>query len=343
MRRGITLIELMFVVGILAILAAVSFGMYAGTTAQARVHRTQAIIAKLDQLVTAKWDEYRTRAVPIRVPAGMRAVGEPFSDTAADTVLTNGRWDIAEAFVDQIWQDTNGDGRIDGADSPNNQYDIGAADLRLYALRELMRCEFPNTRSDVLVNAGYIKNPALMKAYRRRLPTPTSNWTGPHEGAECLYLIIAAMRDGEDSALSWFSPSEIGDVDGDGMNEILDGFGNPIEFVRWPAGYVQESGAVTHQTKDSLKSPDQFDPLKVDGRYRLPNQTIQPFAMRPLIYSAGPDKEYGVQSPSPPASATWGDLIDPYHVDFSTMLSAGSVDSGSLTFADNITNHDFSE
>jgi hypothetical protein len=318
-------------------------------------------------------------------------------------------WDSGEMFTD-----LNG----------NMYCDWGAGEWRLYALRELMRLEMPSSKADVVVGPpqfpalpgpvppGYAlqalsSRPALSKNYLRRAASITGGlaaWTEQFEGAECLYLIVAAMRDGEDSALDFFAPQEIGDFDADGMFEIHDAWGNPIEFVRWPAGYSEhpgpdgawgvagvdddpdgptgseqpdgivdnsvEAGAPfsddvlpppTPQTRNSKKAPDPFDPLKVDGRYRLPNIFITPFALKPLIYSPGPDKEYRVHKISPPRftggqfqelpDATSRQLLDPYRVIFNPAagdpprLSAGSCYDplGAAGFVDNITNHDFSE
>ena len=293
MRRGVTLVELLFVMAIIGILVAMSMGAYSATVAQAKVHRTQAIVAKLDQLVSAKWEEYRTRAVPLKVPMG-----------------------------------TNPD---------------VAARARLYALRELMRCEFPDRKSDVLNNGAMIAPPSLQKNYRRRAVT---GWTEKHEGAECLYLIVAAMRDGDDAALGWFSPSEIGDTDGDGMNEILDGFGQPVEFLRWAPGYVMEDGPVTFQTRDSVNAPDEFDPLKRDQRWSDSDTTFAPYSLRPLIFSAGPDKEYAINvdplpSGNPLRYQTTTPPNDPYlgHDGASTLIGTPTGTDA----VDNITNHDWSE
>ena len=391
-RAAFTLIELLFVMMIIGILAAVSLGALSAATSQARVERTRAIIAKLDQLITAKYESYRTRPVPIRVPPGMRAIGEPFTDTAADIDLTNGFFDgppLRNNFLESTYVDQNGNGR----------YDIGAAELRLLALREMMRMEMPNLIVDVTEDSLFlyaplvstptriIARPSLSRRYYRQANSISGGiaaWTPAHQGAECLYLIIAAMRDGEDSALDFFAPSEIGDLDGDGMNEIHDAWGNPIEFVRWPAGYSEHPGdpatspngewgnpgvdedndgivdnpseagwpgtddilpPPTPQTRNFKKAPDRFDPLKVDGRYRLPNRFIVPFELHPLIYSAGPDKEYDVQRSG---AANTLALCDPYRVDFGSNpagLMAGSPydPDGQAGFADNITNHDFSE
>ena len=293
MRRGVTLIELLFVMAIIGILVAMSMGAYSATVAQAKVHRTQAIVAKLDQLVLAKWEEYRTRAVPLKVPMG-----------------------------------TNPD---------------VAARARLYALRELQRCEMPDRKTDVLDNPAIIAAPSLQKNYRRRA---VPGWTEKHEGAECLYLIVAAMRDGEDAALSWFSPSEIGDTDGDGMNEILDGFGQPVEFLRWASGYVAEDGPVTFQTRDSVKAPDEFDPIKRDPRWSDSDTTFAPYSLRPLVFSAGPDKEYGIgvdprPSNQPLRYSTTTPPNDPYFGWDGSFPMIG-VSTGTES-ADNITNHDYGD
>lgn len=395
MKRAFTLIELLFAMMIIAVLVGVSLAAYSAAVSQSRVERTRAIIVKLDQLVTAKYESYRTRPVPIRIATG-RPIGEPYVDTAADDSLTNGMRDAGETFNDQ-----DGDG----------QYDIGASELRLGALRELMRFELPCLKADVIagpvempflpaVPPQYSLNflsarPSLSKAYLRRAASIQGGlaaWSETYEGAECLYLVIAAMRDGDDNALDFFSPSEIGDIDGDGMREIHDAWGNPIEFVRWPAGYSDHPGTdgewgiagvdddgdniidnpseagwqnsddipppPTSQTRNFTKAPDPFDPLKVDGRYRLPNQFIVPFALKPLIYSAGPDKDYDIRGLSygrftagpfaelPDAFSR--QLLDPYRVIFSgtpARLSAGTLydPEGTAGFADNLTNHDYGD
>jgi prepilin-type N-terminal cleavage/methylation domain-containing protein len=69
-HRAFTLIELMVVIAIIALLAAVVLSALGTATEQAKAQRTRAIINKLDQLVMEKWDSYRTRAVPITYSVG---------------------------------------------------------------------------------------------------------------------------------------------------------------------------------------------------------------------------------------------------------------------------------
>lgn len=290
-RWSFTLVELLIVVSIMTILAAaVMFALF-GVMEDAKGARTKSQLTKLHSLIMTKWDSYQTRAV--RLPSG-----------------------------------TTGTAR-------------GKALLRLYAVRELMRCELPDRISDVQdAPITGIAEPSLWRAYRRRTvasvgsgwfqntqppAAATSYWSFEHQGAECLYLIISNLREGDSSALDFFKENEIGDVDDDGMPEILDGWGNPIEFLRWAPGFAtlpgpdgawgdagtddDSDGTVDNQTeagsigsddiseiqsRDVSNSPDSFDLLRLDTRWSDADATNDPYALYPLIYAAGPDHIYGI-------------------------------------------------
>jgi prepilin-type N-terminal cleavage/methylation domain-containing protein len=313
LTHGFTLVELMIVMSILVILAGLTVAALRGAVNEARAARTRAIIKKLDQLISERWEEYRTRAVPVRLPAGTHG-------------LVAGR-------------------------------------VRLYALRELMRMEMPDRITDVTdgpVVLAVTNIPSLTQSYRRLVNRATNNapanWTRQFQGSECLYMIVATMKDGDKSALDYFTSDEVGDVDGDGMKEILDGWGQPIEFLRWAPGYCELPGPngvwgqvgdddasgtaedifeagytgsddivpLTLQTRIGSKNPnnpdqpfapDPYDPLRIDQRIcrhalaSYPPNSMTPviaatvgdidpsndtYALWPLIFSAGPDKSYDV-------------------------------------------------
>jgi prepilin-type N-terminal cleavage/methylation domain-containing protein len=350
LRRAFTLMELLIVIGIIAILAAlVAVGM-AGAVNQARASRTRSQINKIDTLIMEKYESYRTRAVRI---------------TPTASAVTN-------------------------------------AQLRVTALRELMRLEMPDRISDLctaveladLTSDGELNaisapgnsrfvvlnaTPAAASAYRRlaaRNMATSGRWSNDFEGAECLYLILSIMKDGDKSAIEFFTPDEIGDVDEDGFKEILDGFGRPILFLRWAPGYSREQpgpdndwGDVTTddngdsivdnidefmwagtddilwtstlQTRDSREAPDPFDPVKSDPRWSNSDPGKRPFALRPLIFSGGLDKIYDVHSPTVDY-ATTAPFSDPYlGLAASGLLVGTPADSngdGAIS-SDNITNH----
>lgn len=83
-----------------------------------------------------------------------------------------------------------------------------------------------------------------------------------------------------------FRSDEIGDVDRDGAPEFLDGWSNPLAFLRWaPAAsspLASGSAGINSpvQIADPIRQHDPFDPLRVDAGG---------FALYPLIISSGPD------------------------------------------------------
>lgn len=346
LRSAFTLMELLIVITIISILAGVALSGLVSAVNDARVARTRAQINKIDALIMERYESYRTRPVPIRVPAG---TPPPV-----------------------------------------------AAQMRLHALRDLMRMELPDRRSDVVdgpcdydprIDAmgnpviNRMASPSLRNSYQRQAERnagaawATTGWTPSAQGSECLYLILSTMKDGDKSALDFFTPDEIGDLDGDGMKEILDGFGRPILFIRWPAGYTQQQPGpdgqwgvagtdddgnsitddyseylaagsddiimlTTLQTRNTQEAPDPFDPLGVDGpRY----------ALKPLIASSGLDKEFDIFTDNlanPLHRYSPGSTDNNYPLPFNVFAdgylpgTVGDRDSdGNETWADNITNH----
>lgn len=374
-KRAFTLPELLIVITIIAILSALGFSAFAGATQMAREQRTNSQIAKIDQLIMERYEGYRTRAVPVKILPGTKP--------------------------------------------------LYAAQSRLFALRELMRMELPDRRTDIVDFSGStpqlqptatgIQIAAMQKSYFRTAVralggnpnnpasfTVLNKWSSTHEGAECLYLIMSTIRDGDKSALDYFSPDEIGDTDEDGMREILDGWGTAIEFLRWPAGYAEQPGPdgawgiagvdddgnniiddpaeagwsvpgqlpcddivpQTPQTRSYRKAPDPYDPVHADPRWGTLNITAanpfpyaltapQPYALYPLIFSAGPDRQYDIngingtinliysktaQNATPPVPPN-----DPYYTGGAALSIVGGFGDingdGTLSYSDNITNH----
>jgi hypothetical protein len=188
------------------------------------------------------------------------------------------------------------------------------AKMRLWAIRELMRLEFPERRTDVAPDVGYpitpgLEPPSVWRSYGRRVARLQNNpewyladsWTTQHQGAECLYMILANIREGDRNGLDFFTEDEIGDVDEDRMPEILDAWGKPIEFLRWAPGFVgkgmsdlQTGDMAPEMDGDSGDGGNILDPLKVDPLWKDGIGGNDPFTLVPLIFSAGPDTEYGI-------------------------------------------------
>ncbi len=351
-RRSFTLTELLVVIMVISILASsLMFAMY-NAVQQAKESRTKAQITKLHELLMTRWDSYRTRAV-----------------------------------------------RLQGLTTATRRDARAVAQFRLFGLRDLMRLELPERTADVVdaeisyqlgsYPAVSITMPACAREYRRRVTALDPNtpktlaggaavWTGSYQGAECLYMIIASMQDITGNALDFLQEGEVGDIDSDGMPEIWDAWGNPIEFLRWAPGYFASPGPDGNwgiagvdddsnstvddisealstgsddmltvsdlQKRDPLNSHDPFDPLRIfaDG-----------FSLYPLIFSAGPDGRYDISNGdgANPLSYTTGPTSsngffpnNPYHLpnppdQFPVGTPMDANTDGELSFMDNIVNH----
>jgi prepilin-type N-terminal cleavage/methylation domain-containing protein len=299
-RRGVTLIELLVTILIISILAALVLGVAAVAAETARQAQSRHIVERLHTLLTEHYDTYKTRRVKLR-PDDLTGKG---IETQINTQF-----------------------------SDNVRRGQALAEARLYAMRELMLMEVPDRWSDVLLadvgpDTATVANSApgyplylnartdLSNVYLRRylqLVKQTNTISGKqntpeeikrNQGAECLYMIVMlACADGE--ARTLFAEHNIGDTDGDGAPEFLDGWGHPVNFLRWAPGFDSQiqlnanplgNPKPTNKTwtDAAAKDHDPFDVFRVD-----------PFAFRlvPLIYSPGRDESSGLAAD--PDVVTW--------------------------------------
>ncbi len=255
---------------IISILAAAVLGVAAVAGETAREAKTRNVVARLHTLLMEQYGTYASRRIKLRRTYG-----------------------AIQGIEDQI-------------DDPSNNFNAtqrnrARAEARLYALRELMLMEVPDRWSDVWLADLTVSSPGTPYYYGQR--TELSNLylrryeqlkpTKENESAECLYLVIMnACGDGESRTL--FPESNIGDTDGDGAPEFIDGWGHPISFLRWAPGFdsdVQLSAdkllamATAEQDIAISGDHDPFDLFRVDSNA---------FRLVPLIYSNGRDEGSGI-------------------------------------------------
>jgi prepilin-type N-terminal cleavage/methylation domain-containing protein len=359
-QSAFTLLELLIVILIISILASLALSALGGATEAAREQRTRAIINKLDQLVMEKYESYRTRAVPIKIPP----------NTAPRVAAQMRLFALRELMRLEL---------------PDRIYDL----CNQAEANDLQSDDTLNAINDFkdALRASVSSIPAVARSYKRhvaRVMNPATGWTAENESSECLFLIISSMRDGDKNATDFFSSSEIADTDGDGVKEVLDAWGKPIAFLRWAPGYAEQPGAdgawgivgtdddsngvqddvseagwlssddvklLTMQSRNAAKAPDPFDPLKVDPRWGSTAVTY-PYALWPLIFSAGRDRSYDVNvgtviyaTTTNVSSVPQVPPNDPYYSSTPGGLpeigQVGDTDSDGSTngYADNITNH----
>ena len=228
-RRGFTLTELMIVILIIAILSTLFLGALGRAEESARRGRTRSLINKLHNMLMSRWDTYRSARLPIVAEMKGTGVGSESFDASNDKA----------------------------------RYRANVARRRMFAVRELMRMEMPDRYDDLTFTPVVLTQPGSTKpfrstmwlAYHRRINAAkngnprTRNLATQafirqaalnYEAAECLYLILTTGLDRSDVSTEHLSPQDSGDKDFDGMPEFHDGWGNPIEFLRWAPGLVSQ-------------------------------------------------------------------------------------------------------
>jgi prepilin-type N-terminal cleavage/methylation domain-containing protein len=303
-RAAFTLVELLITITIISILAALVLGVAAMAGETAREARSKQLITRIHTLLMDHYDSFRNRRVEIK-------------------------------------------GTYTGKD---------LASARLVATREMLQLELPDRWSDIALEVTPSKldsradegrtapyyNPLFLSqrtgmssVYWRRYNTiaeklepldsnDDNNNSVPdgidallaNQSAECLYMIVTlACGDGE--ARSQFNQNDIGDVDGDGAPEFIDGWGKPIEFLRWAPGYyspaqlslarlkdvgefaIKNSQNAAQAAADAIAADhDPFDTFRVDTYTASDwSNSVMPrgFRLLPLVVSAGRDEELGMQ------------------------------------------------
>jgi prepilin-type N-terminal cleavage/methylation domain-containing protein len=285
LRPGVTLIELLITMAIMAIISAAILGTATAAMENARQNRTQVLITKIQGLLQERLASYETRRVEVNTLI-LNPINQAVSNTASD-LTPEGRQKFAAANVTR--------GHM-------------LADVQLLAKRELIKYEMPDHWADVIDDPPVFLQgvPSPMRTYNRKYQQLLSSGVSLdninlNDGAECLFLTIMTVT-GDGEARTMFSKQDIGDVDGDGANEFIDGWGNPIAWVRWPAGFAPRSPLMS---ADSGADHDPLDVYRRDQPGTFPPATSFPsvaqpyvarlrdplpaFRMPPLVYSSGPD------------------------------------------------------
>jgi hypothetical protein len=227
---------------------------------------------------------------------------------------------IERRLDDSMWKTFSQSMQPTPSPPQNVEGPIEAAWQRLVLLRALLVHEMPDQWVDVREH-GYLTSP-IIKGYVRRVDGLNLDLLGQkNASAETLHLIVSAGVDSD--ALEAFREDEIGDTDGDGAREFLDGFGTPIHFIRWAPGAVTAA--------DRRAGQDPFDPYRLGG--------TETFPLTPLIVSAGPDEQF----------STWRDRASRIEIQYQgsakqmpfdpyTPADSGSAKDGGSGHVDNITN-----
>ena len=301
-RSGFTLVELLVIITIIAILASLTLFAMFGAQESAREAKTRSLIVRLNDVIMPMYESYKDRSVPLSTGNGF---GVP------PIVLHRG-WG-GQYYV------PDGTGR--NTVEPHKQQRIVGRCL-IDAKREMMRLEMPDRWTDIVwTNAAgiplygnaqeitdptqpmqrpgmrYISGinaPPVANSYLRRFDAQLvrlfkSGKSVPeamelfyeNQQAEMLYLIVSiASEDGTE----YFQASDAQDVDGDGFREFIDGWGKPISWLRWPAGY---DSPLTRSAVGIVTGQPASDEVQGDANLSSTDDTYTGYVLR---ITNGPSK-----------------------------------------------------
>jgi len=279
---GVTLVELLIVIVIISILAGLILGVASVAGETAREAHSRHMVERLHTLLTDYYNTFKTRRVRLQPGVEQEIQNELQRPAERGQAL---------------------------------------AEARLYALREMILMEIPDRWSDVILkkvedfslsaqpiqplylNARTDLSNMYLRRYRSLIGRTNTLASPPrlnnaddiklNQGAECLYLVIT-LATGDGEARGQFAEKDIGDTDGDGAPEFLDGWGHPISFLRWAPGFdsqiqlnlnVLDGMTPSEANLAVAKDHDPFDVFRRDAKA---------FRLAPLIYSPGRDEATGL-------------------------------------------------
>ena len=219
--------------------------------------------------------------------------------------------------------------RLDMSDLPNNLPGEERARQRIYRMRDLLRCDLPCTTNE-LGTASQLDGTFTPLQESYRLAVANSGGFGDNYNAELLYLVVT---NADPESRAGFSDRDVADTDGNGLLEFVDGWGNPICWMRWAPGLEASDRQPTMplDPANAELDADPFDPLAVSNGWFLV----------PYVFSAGPDGEYGLIAPT---ATDVVEMNDPF-TSALTDWTNGDYDlipgysNGDETHKDNIDNH----
>jgi len=305
-----TLVEVLVVIVLISILSSMVLTAVRGATQSARIARTRSIIATIDSVLREHYEDYKYRPLSVEIPdisspqAGFLSFEAMPSEAArARLIMLRDlqRMELPDKVRD-VWRPTT-------PRQPTQPVPVFVAADRIAQHPTTGRLQLVRSETGSLADrspfradwyGGMLTNdwPSRFSGYLTR--TRATEWTREHQGAECLYLILASTFSNGVAAIESIPASNIGDTDGDGVPEILDGWGRPLGFIRWPVGFgipippINPTDPTPPSDPDiDRTSTDEFDPYRTDFGNFVPTVS-RPFSVRPLVISAGPDGEFGI-------------------------------------------------
>ena len=368
---GFTLVEILVVIMIIAILATMITAVVGNSLATARTAATRTTITKVHQLL----DERRQAIARRNLLVETKLIRQRFRGLENfDLAKIVSQKEVLKVQIPQHLED------LYGPDRQPHTKDDSPILARLQALTPKGEDTNKNgtldpgedLNSNGTIDSTFLATPprfpqrhyaASEDRNRNGImdPSEDSNGNGILDlattgSAELLYVALTMGTElGSEGGSVDFSSGEAADTDQDGLLELVDGWGNPLRFYRWPTRLIQPfhpNGQVVRRDLagtliSSLPSDDaelRRDPDDASGRFaawlnqgRGGNRATVRYLHTPntfhvpLVVSAGQDGLLGLFEPF--QTTQQGHLAQPRP----NVQSAN--DPNSTTLSDNITNH----
>lgn len=260
--RAFTLVELLAVIMIIGIVSSLSLAGLVTARTRAKYTKTESTIRKIHEIIMPHYEEFLNRGVsPLENASGFTGA-----------TLVSRRRAIALELPDS-WVDMKDRWSEDPPGSGDFRFSYqGVTVDRESTSTRVLRPRF----ADQSLTQGNVK----------------------FADSEALYAVVMYGGFANPDIVAHFRADEFSDVNNNGLKEFIDGWGQPIRFLRWAPGFVSRYQPVGDTSHDA------FDLGNVDP---LASQTLFP-----LVFSAGPDGEAGIQGRANDVNAG-GSILFSYH------------------------------
>ena len=265
-RSAFTLIELLLVISVIAVLSTLAVGMMASAQNDARLSATRSRIQVIQSAMEVELEDYEVRRSPV-----------PIENIVA---LANAMYGSSDR--------------------------LKAKNLKRMIIADLIRTEFPNgesfqdvgefpslTLQDFIKNAGtaMADDNDIRAAFGDRIPANVNRWNGSGvdnaadlrieasraNNSEYLYKILSQLDYEGSTVVDALGARAVGDSDGDGSLEVIDGFGDPIYFQFHQRNIVEDdatAGTWKQQTPDMATFNTAKPVLPTEIRFYLSSENL---------------------------------------------------------------------
>ncbi len=243
-RRGFTMIEIMVALAIISILLTLTVGGAAKYIFKAKQSGTEALLQMLNNGIAARTESFWAKINPDPLLRHQWLAGVPAAVTPAGQSLAIGsnrarllakleamRGDFPQQFADFIAGKLVGGLYVNPAGGLANSADIGLLTDNSQAVPGRVRAAIERKYREL--TAPLVPGNAV-----RTSPTVIAPHDPNTESAACLYLMLSVgSGEGLTFDLEALPPKYIKDTDNDGVPEIVDDWGQPLRFYRWPTDF----------------------------------------------------------------------------------------------------------